>query len=321
MRLRAALYRRGILRSRRLDGIVLSVGNLTVGGTGKTPMVLWIAERLAAEGHCPAILTRGYRGRARNDSKRIPSSDEVAMLRERLGARAQFGVGKNRYQSGRALERQGAKWFILDDGFQHLELERDGDIVLLDSTDPFGGGHVLPAGRLREPRSALARADVVVITRTEHAPALETVVRRFTPAPIFYAQAELDSVRRAPAMDVALPENDLARAKVFAFCGIGNSSAFFGDLQRWGLTVTGQRSFADHHRYSVAEVQALERAGAAAGADALICTEKDVFNMAESMITQMPVYACRIRLAVGDAEAYWKAVLDAVARHRRVTRQ
>lgn len=243
------------------------------------------------------------------------------MLRERLGARAQFGVGKNRYQSGRALERQGAKWFILDDGFQHLELERDGDIVLLDSTDPFGGGHVLPAGRLREPRSALARADVVVITRTERAPALETVVRRFTPAPIFYAQAELDSVRRAPAMDVALPENDLARTKFFAFCGIGNSSAFFGDLQRWGLTVTGQRSFADHHRYCETEVQALERAGAAAGADALICTEKDVFNMAESMITRMPVYACRIRLAVGDAEAYWKAVLDAVARHRRVTRQ
>src|SRR5271170_3223203 len=186
-RARAALYRRGVFRSRRLKGVVISVGNLTVGGTGKTPMVLWLAERLAAEGHRPAILTRGYRGAGQSDASGLPTSDEVALLRERLGARAQLGVGKDRYASGRTLERHGASWFILDDGFQHLALGRDADIVLIDATDPFGGGQLLPAGRLREPRTALARADVVVITRSEHAPALETVVGRFTDAPIFYA--------------------------------------------------------------------------------------------------------------------------------------
>jgi tetraacyldisaccharide 4'-kinase len=315
-RLRGMLYRSGVFRQRRLDGTVISVGNLTVGGTGKTPMVLWIAERLTAEGHRPAILTRGYRGRGQSDAAGMPTSDEVALLRERLGARAQLGVGKNRYEIGRTLERHGAKWFILDDGFQHLRLARDADIVLLDSTDPFGGGQVLPAGRLREPRSALERADLVVITRSDHAPALETVIGRFTQAPIFYALAELESVVRAPAMVVSLNERDRQGAKFFAFCGIGNPAAFFDDLRRWGLTVTGQHSYRDHHRYSLAELRALEKAGAAAGADALICTEKDLFNLPEAVTMQMPVYVCRIRLRLSDPEGCWKAILDAIARNR-----
>ena len=171
MRLRTAFYEHGLLRSRRLPGAVISVGNLTVGGTGKTPMVLWIAERLAAEGHRPAILTRGYRGLGQGDASGEAPSDEVALLRQRLDGRAQFGVGKDRYKNGLALAKDGAEWFILDDGFQHLELQRDANIVLLDATDPFGGGGVLPAGRLREPRSGLARADIVIITRTSRAPA------------------------------------------------------------------------------------------------------------------------------------------------------
>src|ERR1700726_1480590 len=108
MRLRTAFYEYGLLRSRRLPGTVISVGNLTVGGTGKTPMVLWIAEKLASEGHRPAILTRGYRGAGQADANGIPMADEVALLRERLGARAQLGVGKDRYQSGKTLEQHGA---------------------------------------------------------------------------------------------------------------------------------------------------------------------------------------------------------------------
>jgi tetraacyldisaccharide 4'-kinase len=107
--LRAALYRAGIFPSKRLEGTVISVGNLTVGGTGKTPMVLWIAEKLASEGHRAAILTRGYRGAAQADAGGLPQSDEVALLRERLGAEAQLGVGKNRYRSGKTLEHHGAR--------------------------------------------------------------------------------------------------------------------------------------------------------------------------------------------------------------------
>ena len=314
MRLRTAFYEHGLLRSRRLPGTVISVGNLTVGGTGKTPTVLWIAERLAAEGHRPAILTRGYRGLGRGDGNGERTADEVALLRRRLDGRAQFGVGKDRYKNGLALAKDGAEWFILDDGFQHLELQRDANIVLLDATDPFGGGGVLPAGRLREPRAGLVRADMVIITRTNSAPALETLVRRFTKAPIFYAHIELDGVLRVPLMTEALPESERRGLKFFAFCGIGNPTAFFDDLKRWDCSVVGQRRFPDHHRYSGAEVRDLEAAAAAAGANALICTEKDVFNLPASFGPALPIYACRIHLALGDQNDFWTAVRAAAGR-------
>lgn len=317
VRARAFLYRRGLLRAKRLEGTVISVGNVTFGGTGKTPMVLWLAERLASEGHRPAILTRGYRGDGQSDARGLPTSDEVALLRERLGAHVQLGVGKDRYATGLTLERHGAKWFILDDGFQHLQLGRDADVVLIDATDPFGGGRLLPSGRLREPKAALARADIVVITRSEHAPAVESVVRRFTRAPIFYARTQLEAVLRVPALQVPLPDGELTRVNFFAFCGIGNSSAFFGDLLRWGVHVKGQRAFRDHHRYAAADTKGLERDALVAGAEAMICTEKDVFNLRDALPQRVPVYACRIGLALREPELFWAAVLDAVQRRRQ----
>jgi tetraacyldisaccharide 4'-kinase len=316
-RLRAACYEAGVLPTRRLPGVVISVGNLTVGGTGKTPTVLWIAERLAAEGHRPAILTRGYGGFGQGSASER-GSDEVALLRHRLIGQVRFGLGKDRYRNGLALAKEGAEWFILDDGFQHLKLERDANILLLDSIDPFGGG-LLPAGRSRESRSALGRADIVVITRTDHAPALEAIVRRFTSAPVFCARPELEAVVRVPAMTEALPEAQLRETKCFAFCGIGNAAAFISDLKRWGVAVKGYRRFADHHRYSIQEMRELEQAGGAAGADALICTEKDVFNLPEALIGVRPVYACRIRMRFNDEEGFWRAIQASIGRRQPVT--
>src|SRR3989454_7680385 len=167
VRLRGWCYRRGVFKQRRLRGVVISVGNLTVGGTGKTPMVLWIAERLIAEGKPVGILTRGYRGGRPAGGGGKLGGDEGALLRERLRRKARFGIGADRYRKGLMLERHGVEWFVLDDGFQHLRLARDADIVLIDATDPFGGGFLLPAGRLREPKSSLSRADIVVVTRSE----------------------------------------------------------------------------------------------------------------------------------------------------------
>jgi tetraacyldisaccharide 4'-kinase len=319
VRLRAALYRRGVFRTRRLGGAVISVGNLTMGGTGKTPMVLWLAERLAAEGHRPAILTRGYGGKTSLDSTGPAAADEVSLLQRRLGDRAQFGVGKKRYATGRRLEQKGSRWFILDDGFQHLALARDADIVLLDASDPFGGGQLLPAGRLREPRSALERADIVVITRAERAPAAETIVGRYSRARVFYAHTELEDVVDAPGMAEALGEADRAKMTFLAFCGIGNPAAFFYDLRRWGFSVVAEHAFRDHHRYTPRDMAKLDQAAARAGADAMICTEKDVFNLGDTPQTRIPQYACRIRLAVSDGEAFWSAVLEAVGRRRPVS--
>jgi tetraacyldisaccharide 4'-kinase len=312
VRTKALAYSRGIFRVRKLPGTVISVGNLTVGGTGKTPMVLAIAEKLAQEGKHTAILTRGYRGTKTAGESGIPQSDEVALLRERLAGTVQLGVGADRYKNGMVLSKHGVNWFVLDDGFQHRKLARDVDVVLIDAMDPFGGKRVLPAGRLREPLSALKRADIVVITRSLQtpAPALESILRRHTDSSIFYAITQLKSVARIPRMDVSLPEQDWREARFLAFCGIGNPGAFFTDARAWGLQALQERSFADHHLYTPREAAELEQAAASCGADALLCTEKDVWNLRNVKFEKLPVYCCRISFDL--PEAFWTAISNAV---------
>src|SRR5688572_13632272 len=178
-RARAGLYRAGFLKTESAGAPVVSVGNLTAGGTGKTPLVEWVARALAGEGLRPCVLTRGY-GRA-DESRRVVASDgarvlagvaecgdEPRLLAEKLLGAASVVCDRDRVSAARwAREELGAQVFVLDDGFQHLRIARDLDVVTLDATDPWGGGHLLPRGRLREPASALARADCVVITRSE----------------------------------------------------------------------------------------------------------------------------------------------------------
>ncbi len=312
-RARVWSYAHGLFKAKTLPGTVISVGNLTVGGTGKTPMVIWIADRLAREGKRVAILTRGYRGSVDGTSGEA-QSDEVALLRERLAGKVQIGVGADRHKTGEVLARHGTGWFVLDDGFQHFKLARDADIVLVDATDPFGGGMTLPAGRLREPASALSRADVVVITRSVQAPAsaLEAVIRRHTKKPIYYGSTEIDSVLRLPQLDVALPPQDWRKTRFMAFCGIGNPRAFFDDLSKWGFQVTGGRSFADHHVYTAQEVAELEHEAAICDADALLCTEKDVWNLRHVQFTGLPAYCCRISLSL--PEGFRDAIGEAIRR-------
>jgi tetraacyldisaccharide 4'-kinase len=312
-RFRAWTFRAGVRRAKRFDGIVISVGNLTVGGTGKTPMVCWLAARAAAEGRRVGILTRGYRGSG-------DSSDEVELLRKRFGQNARFGVGANRFSKGEELASAGVNCFILDDGFQHLQIDRDVDIVLIDATNPFGGGHLLPAGRLREPVSALRRADVVVITRSKHSPAIEAVVRRFSAAPVFYAQTQLEQIAamnevndRRMESSGALPEK---AGKYFAFCGIGNPKAFLADLERWNLRVAGSMVFRDHHHYTGRDVDAIERRAHEAGADALLCTEKDMANLGSMRPKELPLFYCRISLQIDPAEQFWRTVNDVAEKSR-----
>jgi tetraacyldisaccharide 4'-kinase len=306
-RLRARLYGAGILRQRRLPGVVISVGNLTVGGTGKTPMALWLAQRLVAEKKPCAILTRGYRGQNAGAGA-AGESDEVRLLRARLGESVPIGVGADRFARGRELAGRGVRWFVLDDGFQHLQLARDVDIVLIDATNPFGGG-LLPAGRRREPRSALRRANIVVIMRSGHAPAIEGAVRRDSGAPIFYARPELDSIRKLNAGGASAEAPDVSTRRLFAFCGIGNPAAFLTDLRGWGVQVAGQKFFRDHHRYQQAEVDALAAEARAAGADGLICTEKDAFNLAGVRMEAMDTFYCAISSHVDRAEEIWSAIM------------
>lgn len=324
-RLRAWTYRAGIVHQRRLRGIVISVGNLTVGGTGKTPMVVWLAQRFAARGRKIAVLSRGYRPLPQSsrvaDGRKLPEgwNDEAALLQERLGDTVTIGVGANRFAKGRELESRGVECFILDDGFQHLRLARDVDIVLLDATNPFGGGHLLPAGRLREPISALRRADIVIITRGEHAPATEAMIQRHTSAPIFYARTELLNVETYSQSASTQNNQPAGNQKCFAFCGVGNPSAFFDDLPKWGIQVAGHATFRDHHLYAEADISDLESRALAAGAGALLCTEKDIQGLTPLRSNRLPIFFCKIALRFNDGEALWQTILDKGARTKSAT--
>ncbi len=310
-RLRAFAYKRGVFRVRELPGTVISVGNLTTGGTGKTPMVIWIAERLAASGKRVGILTRGYRGEVSGEAG--TTSDEVRLMEARLSGAAAFGIGADRFEQGTKLANEGVEWFVLDDGFQHLKLARDVNIVLVDATNPFGGKRLLPAGRLREPRSVLGRADIVVVTRSAHAPAVEAAVRHETAAPIFYAETALRAVRKISGVGPDETSANDGNAPWFAFSGIGNPNAFAGNLKLWGFKIAGQRHFPDHHRYSAADVREIASAAAAAGSGRLICTEKDKFNLPVHADFGMPLYFCEIAIAPTDEAGLWQAILDRAA--------
>src|SRR5580693_2197921 len=332
--LRARAYRKGILKQQHLDGTVISVGNLTTGGTGKTPMVLAIAEHLLAEGKNVGILTRGYRGEkiapaSQHDSPTATkttttttntltaTSDEVRLLQSRLGTRVQFGVGADRYEQGRELAKRGVNWFILDDGFQHLRLARDVDIVLIDATNPFSGGRLLPAGHLREPRSALARADIIVITRNTRAPAIESAIRRDSTAPIFYARPKLDAIHSVAEGQPARAVAPDALPKLFAFCGIGNPAAFLDDLRTWGLDIVGHKLFPDHHRYTDHDDHEIFRLASEAAASGLICTEKDLYNLHAIYYGKLPTFYCSISMQIDNPGDFWRTILSTAETRRK----
>jgi tetraacyldisaccharide 4'-kinase len=302
--MRTRLYAHGLLKQKHLKAAVISVGNLSVGGTGKTPLVIWLAEKLLAQGQRIAILTRGYRGTA-------GSSDEVELMRSRLQNRAIFGVGKNRFAEGQRIEsHQAIDIFLLDDGFQHLQLARDLDIVLIDASRPGGGQPLLPAGPMREPLSALARAGIIIFTRTENTAGAKEAIQRLSNLPIFAASTRLLGFRRLGSEGPLQTPADLGGGPFFTFCGIGNPEAFERDLQRWGIMPAGHMFFADHHRYTLQDVQAIERAATKLGAKSLLTTEKDSWNLKDAHFSTLPVFVSVIDLKVDGEIAFLSAIDD-----------
>jgi tetraacyldisaccharide 4'-kinase len=294
VRMRVSLYRSGFFKQRRLGKPVISVGNLTVGGTGKTPMVIWLADRLSAEGKRVGILSRGYKGSG-------GTSDEIELMKGRLQGRAVFGVGANRYEQGSALENR-VDLFLLDDGFQHLGLARDADILLLDASQPLARQKLLPTGRLREPISAMARADILVFTRAETVRGTSEAIERFQDFPVFSAATRLLGFRRLEDGPSELFQ-EIGAGPFYAFCGIGNPRAFFQDLQNWNVPVAERCQFADHHRYDARDAMELEAAARGAGAKALVTTEKDAQNLAGVKFAEMPVYVALIEFEIAKADA------------------
>ena len=306
--IRAALYEKGRLKAKRLNGTVISVGNLTVGGTGKTPMVLWLAEKFLANGKRVAILSRGYRGSG-------GTSDEIELLRHRLGNRVAFGVGKDRFAAGRQLEsQQPVDFFILDDGYQHLQLARDINILMLDGSVKLKDEWLLPAGVLREPISACRRANILIVTRKTERPLIEEQdSHNFS---IFSARTRLHGFRMAGRHEIPNYLSEIGPGPFFAFCGIGNPEAFWSDLARWHVPTAGRREFRDHHRYTKADVESLERAAEQSGALAFITTEKDEQNLGQARLFSRPVYVAVIDFVLSSESEFLATIERALSTRR-----
>lgn len=274
---------------RTLETPVVSIGALTMGGAGKSPMVAHLAARLREMGRNPAILTRGYKRISkepvvivpRGGNASVESTGDEAQMFIRAGD-AHVGIGADRYQVGCRMEDELAPdIFLLDDGFQHVRLQRTHDVVLVDANDPEAGG-VFPAGRLREPLSALSRATEIVITRVEPGDdvvAIEQLVRRYNPvAPIFRSSVvPLKWVDADSGEELEL--GALKRERIGAFCGLGAPESFWRTLEGLGIELAMRRVFPDHHRYTRNDFERLTKEADGSGADVLVTTEKDAMNL------------------------------------------
>jgi tetraacyldisaccharide 4'-kinase len=320
-RTHARLYERGVFQPAKLERPVISVGNITVGGTGKTPMVAWVAQTLAATGKNVCILTRGYK--RENPKQRVlvsdgnavfsnpnEAGDEPYLLATMLKGKAAVISDANRFAAGQdAIKHLRTDCFVLDDGFQHFRLARSLNIVMIDATDPWGGGQMVPVGRLREPLIGLKRADCFVLTRCEQVDSIETLKSELTKLsgdrPIFVSRMRSTGIK-------ALDESPLETKSVAAFCAIGNPNSFFEQLRRSGYGLRMEKTYPDHHIYTQTDVDNLINAARDANAQALITTAKDAVKL-HGLQFSLGCYFVEIEIQIENAEELQRMILHAAS--------
>ncbi len=322
------------LRERRtLPAFVISVGNIVVGGTGKTPFTLWLARFMSESGKKTAILSRGY-GRRGNDVCRVPSGEEARpdvdvaafgdepLLMARGLPRVPVWVGRRRVLSGRAaIEESGAEVLLMDDGFQHLALHRDLDIVLLDAEKPFGNGRLLPLGPLREPVEHLDRAHAFVLTRAddpEKTEATRAMLReRFPRKPVFACTHRLKGFRTGPDGPL-VPVQALRGRNAAAFAGIAHPESFFRALAGLGINVRATLPFPDHHLYGPSDITRIMDTVRRTGARFLITTEKDMVRLPSHI--RSATLAAELDLAFGpESDSLCAHLLNSFSRKQICT--
>ena len=271
--LRNFLYSNGWLKVHHVDAAVISVGNITAGGTGKTPLVIWLCNHIAESYNC-AILTRGYKA-----EKRGTIADEPAILAENC-PQAKAVINPDRFGGAtEAIKQLGADVLVMDDGFQHRRLGRDLDIVTIDATVPFGYGKVLPAGLLREPLCALKRADAVVITRCDKVDEVELGQLeekiKSVKGDMIISRSIHSAVCAKSTADEQITLKELKGKKIFAFCAIGNPEAFLATVDKLGAGLVGSGVYNDHHHYSDSDITYLHSEAESLKADLMLTTQKD----------------------------------------------
>ncbi len=326
-RVRVALYRRGILRTETVEAPVISVGNITAGGTGKTPVVEWIARKLAAEGLSVCVLTRGY-GRD-NPKTRVLASDgrtvrgneretgdEALLLAESLVGKAAVVCDANRVEAAKwAIRELGSEVFLLDDGFQHLRIARDLNIALVDATLPWGEGRMLPSGRLREPVGGLARADAVILTRSDQVEKLDKVRKMVSELcvdkPVFAARTVVSRIVELDGSEVGSTVEVIRGRSSLAFCGIGNPQSFFNQLRNEHWNVVNTKVFRDHHVYAQKDVDELIELANRSGSQTLITTAKDAIKLRNLKFT-IECLVVEVKYEFDDERVLTDLILKAV---------
>jgi tetraacyldisaccharide 4'-kinase len=320
-KIRRTLYQKNVLTSFDLGTKTISVGNITVGGTGKTPLAAFIAEKLINDGETVCLLTRGY-GRDNPKSRVLvadgekiladarDAGDEPFELANKLNGRAIIIADAKRAEAGKwAREKFGVTTFILDDGFQHLRVKRNLDIVLIDATNPFGNGKLLPAGILRESLESLERADAVLITRADlvaEVTEIKAKVSRTNPnCRIFVSKNQFGRFINLKEFLSAVPQKpeiNVRNLKSYAFCGLGNPDNFFAQLRREKFNLAFSKTFPDHHIYSQPEIQKLERDAINKGAEILLTTAKDAVKLTHLRFN-LPCFVIENGLTFDDESA------------------
>ena len=323
---RSLFYRWGIFPVRKLDCLTISVGNITLGGSGKTPMVAYLAAALRNKGLKIAVLSRGYKRKHPERMALVSDGKEVVLGVDEAGdepyllARKLKGipvlVGKDRYQSGLLAQKNFfVDGVILDDGFAYLGLKRDLDIILVDGEIGFGSNELLPRGILREPLKALARAGLFVINRAEEPREIEGFLRRYNPAsPIFRSSFSLDRFNNIEnSKEVGLEE--VKEGRLLAFCGIANPNSFRRFLQELDLTIAEFIEFPDHCRYRHADLKRIKRMAQSLRVDYIVTTEKDGVKL-EGRIREEPSpwLMLLIKLSVDDGDSFMEHLSSFISR-------
>jgi tetraacyldisaccharide 4'-kinase len=327
MRVRNALYDRGTFKSYDLGARTISVGNITAGGTGKTPLVKLIAEILSDKSEKVCILTRGY-GR-KNENKRVVvcsrdtieadpeiAGDEPVELARSLLGKAIIIADADRVGAAKwAKENFGVTVFVLDDAFQHRRVKRDLDIVCVDAADPFGNERILPAGRLRETVDGLDRADAFVIAQPDRVKAIEKLESRLRKAngnaAIFRTSVSITTIKSLEDFHArpraARPHPS---SNAFAFSGLANNKKFVDSLIDFGIEPIGSKGFGDHYNYTQSGMFEIENLARSVGAEWLVTTSKDAVKLV-GLEFSLPCYVAEIETVIDDPDRFRRFVLSA----------
>jgi tetraacyldisaccharide 4'-kinase len=336
-KIRQKLFASGIFSAESIERPVISIGNLTAGGTGKTPMTVHLTKLLLSLSLKVMIVSRGYKSLNEkaitvvSDGSKILCDAQIAgdepYLMARLVAHVPVVVGKNRYKAALAgLQHFDPDVIVLDDAFQHLALARDLNLLLLDAEDPVGNGYLLPRGPLREPVSALRRADAIVFTRSHQRPSEKhrELGRMIHPNPVFHCRHTPVLRCVVPAMHLldagepfppGLSEGPLQGRSVFAFSALARNENFRSAVAGMGASVLGSMGFPDHHRYCRQDIDNLVHAARCAGCLALVTTDKDFVRLPRLKLP-MELIVLGVDIDFGDAHDRWKSFIVEQLTHR-----